>query len=189
MKPTVLTWRHYTIKAAGGRALAYLTHAKSGTGPFAEAEGATEQAATDALKQQLEAREAERPTDSTRDMQTPTRQEFAWALDVLSFSEPVESMMRALALAGDEGITLEELADVAGYADHGSVNLQLGTAAAEIAKVFGLSYHHETAQNDSVAATFIIADEGPKQEDGTWSWIPRPELVAAYDIEQREVPG
>ncbi len=187
MKPTIVDWNHYTLKAAGGRALAYLTHAKAGVGPFAEAKGKTDEAALEALQAELTNREAERPRDHGRKIQTPTQSEFEWAIEALDFSDPVDGMLRALALAGREGISAGELAEVAGYSDYSAANLQLGLAAAEIGKLLGLRVKNETQETDSVAATFLIADEGPKKaETGNWTWIPRPELVAAMDIKQKK---
>jgi hypothetical protein len=114
MKPTVIQWKHYTLKAANGRALSYLTHAKPGLGPFAEASGASDDAALEALRSDLKDREAARPTDKSRNMTTPTQSEFKWALEALSFSDSVDGMLRALALAGPGGISVGELAEVAG---------------------------------------------------------------------------
>jgi len=182
MKVAVEQWQHYTLKSASGRAMAYLTHAQTkGLGPIAQAQAGETAQALEAVREDLAQMEADRTEDAPRKLHIPATREFTYALGALDVSPAIQSMMRALALTDEGGITATALADVAGYANYNAANLQLGMACAQMGDMTGLRTAKGKDAEGRAAATFLIADEGPREAaTGNWTWRPRPAFAAAF---------
>lgn len=95
-------------------------------GMIAEATGATEVEAVEALHQVIDAREEKRTRERRVDLQTgiliPSVEEYCEAIRQITLSKTQRLMLAALSLAGEEGLSDQRMTNVAGYKSQASAN-------------------------------------------------------------------
>ena len=187
--PINQTHGRYALKAGklGGQfvARAFLAGAKTGAGMVAEAQGATADAALADLITQLDQRDsdlrgarrhmAEVPVD------IPSPAEFTQALAAVAVTPGQRAMLKAHAIAGDKGLSANELADAAGYAQHESANLHYGKLGKMIAVYLGIDLPPSATRKGDTVATYMLATGIGTVADRDFRWIIHPELAAAVN--------
>lgn len=144
-KPVTVTHGPHTIKAGllGGRVVARAFVTGGAPGVVAEAEAGTVEAAIDALTRELDARAtrtaAGRRVAPDLGIALPTASEFRQALAVVKPHDAHRTLLRALALAGEDGLSLKALTFDAGYHDVGATTHQLGSIAEAIGRALGMT--------------------------------------------------
>ncbi|SFQ98150.1 hypothetical protein [Poseidonocella sedimentorum] len=153
-------------------------------GMIAEATGATEEAAIAALHEVIDARETrrneERRSDSENGVDVPSVEEYVEAVRQVTLSGPQRAMLKALSLAGDEGMTDARMANAAGYKSKSSANKSFMATGHLIAEYLS-SEAEGGAAPDAADGTALLGfraetDEG---KDDLGNWILHPELRLA----------
>ena len=123
-------------------ARAFPKHSAKSQGLMAEAKGASEADAIDALKVMLSEREAnrtaERRWEARSDSSVPTQEEFLEALRQTNLSAAQQSMLKAHALAGDDGLVAVSIMNAGGYKSQDAAIKALAKAGILIADFIGL---------------------------------------------------
>lgn len=194
MKVVEATHGPFLMKAAAmkgrARALAYRRPPTGFRGPLAEAEGATPEAALEALRERLDRREADRRAarrEDGRGWAVPTQEEYAEALAHASLSDTQLAMLAAHAEAGDDGMTATEIARAGGYRSYETANVQYGKAGREIGAAIGVNSPRSATREGEEVFTGVLAHGGaPRADSGRFVWIMQPELRAAVLSRPRE---
>jgi hypothetical protein len=109
---------------------------------MAEAKGASETDAIEALKSLLsereEGRSAARRWEARSDSSVPTQEEFIEALRQTSLSPSQRSMLKAEALAGEDGLVAVSIMNAGGYKSRDAAIKALSKAGILIADFIGL---------------------------------------------------
>lgn len=181
------THGRYRIVAGllGGKptARAFLDGAPQGTGIMAEATGPDLDAAIEAVRVDLDAREAEAHAArrmTAHGFSVPTTQEYADALAAIGPSDGQRAMLAAHAEAGDTGLTATQLAKAAGYKNFNAANLQYGLLGQKVVDHLHLTLPDSEVREGESAMTVALADwvDTPGEE---FVWIMHPELRAALE--------
>lgn len=195
---TMLEHGRYVIRAglAGGRAraLAFCRPPTRRKGQVAEAEGATVEAAVEALRAVLNERDrAER--EGRRKCRengvfVPSVAAFRGALQELSLSKAELAMLTAHAKAGAAGLSSQKIAEAGGYATFTVANSQYGKLARRFAELlsigpippvggYGEGYD---GPGEGTAVTSAIAYGGDR-DNGAFVWVMHEELREAVRLE------
>ena len=123
-------------------ARAFPKHSAKSQGLMAEAKGTSETDAIEALKSLLSEREtnrtAERRWEARSESSVPTREEFHEALRQTSLSAAQQSMLKAHALAGEDGLAAVSIMIAGGYKSQEAAFKALAKAGILMADFIGL---------------------------------------------------
>ena len=123
-------------------ARAFPKHSARSQGLMAEAKGASETDAIEALKSLLQERETNRTTARRReersDSSVPTQEEFLEALRQTNLSASQRSILKAHALAGEDGLVAVSIMNAGGYRSQDAAIKALAKAGALMADFIGL---------------------------------------------------
>ena len=123
-------------------ARAFPKHSAKSQGLMAEAKGTSETDAIEALKSLLSEREtnrtAERRWEARSESSVPTREEFHEALRQTSLSAAQQSMLKAHALAGEDGLAAVSIMIAGGYKSQDAAIKALAKAGILMADFIGL---------------------------------------------------
>ena len=123
-------------------ARAFPKHSARSQGLMAEAKGASETDAIEALKSMLSEREsgrtAARRWEERSDLSVPTQEEFLEALQQTNLSASQRSMLKAQALAGEDGLFAVEIMNAGEYKSRDAAIKALAKAGALMADFIGL---------------------------------------------------
>ena len=123
-------------------ARAFPKHSARSQGLMAEAKGASETDAIEALKSLLsereEGRSAARRWEARSDSSVPTQEEFIEALRQTNLSPSQRSMLKAEALAGEDGLVAVSIMNAGGYKSRDAAIKALSKAGILIADFIGL---------------------------------------------------
>ncbi len=152
-------------------------------GMIAEAQGATEEAAIAALKEAIAARDdlrvSERRWEERAGLAVPTDAEYVEALRQARLSKPQVSVLKALALAGDDGMTGKALARAAGYTSMHAFDKIFRKAGVTLGDYIGLR-SPEKDKSKAIDGEFILAVSVASGDEATPAlWIMHPELRPA----------
>lgn len=152
-------------------------------GMIAEASGATEDAAITALQDVIDARETRqiqsRRTDPDTKLSVPSVEEYTEALGHVALTRPQQAILKALSVAGAEGLTDLEMTNGSGYKSVASANKSLASAGRLIAKY--LSFQTPSKMPSAVLeGSSVVAFRGPPpDEKDPGNWTLHPELCDA----------
>lgn len=151
-------------------------------GMIAEAKGDSEEAAIAALKALIEARDVER-TENRRweeksASQVANETEFLEALRQASLSQAQVAMLKAHAIAAEDGLTFRQLANAAGYKNHDTAAKVLRKAGALIADYLRIEVSGDEAADGEGAVTVLAFGRAP-EEDAPTVWVMHEELRRA----------
>lgn len=148
-------------------------------GLMAEAFGASESEAIDALKKLLSERnvqqKAARRWDPESRLSIPSREEFIEALQQTKLSATQLSMLKAQALAGEQGLTAVSLMRSAGYKSPEFAIKVLSRTGSIVADFLGVDYLKYAMPNQMDAAR-VIGFRRNVEEDEPGTWIMHEEL-------------
>lgn len=123
-------------------ARAFPKHSAKSQGLMAEAKGASETDAIEALKAMLSERETKRTAarrwETRSDSSVPTQEEFHEALRQASLSAAQQSMLKAHALAGEDGLVAVSTMNAGGYKSRDAAMKALAKAGMLMADFIGL---------------------------------------------------
>ena len=123
-------------------ARAFPKHSARSQGLMAEAKGASETDAIEALKSLLQERETNRTTARRReersDSSVPTQEEFLEALRQTNLSASQRSILKAHALAGEDGLVAVSIMNAGGYKSQDAAIKALVKAGILMADFIGL---------------------------------------------------
>ena len=123
-------------------ARAFPKHSGRSKGLMAETRGASEAQAIDALKDLLSKRGSNRAAarrwEERSDSAVPTQEEFLEALRQTNLSAPQRSILKAHAVAGDDGLVAVAIMNAGGYKSRDAGIKALAKAGALIADFIGL---------------------------------------------------
>ena len=126
-------------------ARAFPKHSAKSQGLMAEAKGASETEAIESLKSMLSEREAnrtaERRWEARSDSSVPTPEEFLEALLQTNLSAAQQSMLKAHALAGEDGLVAVSIMNAGGYRSQDAAIKALAKAGILLADFIGLDLH------------------------------------------------
>ena len=156
-------FRNYKIRAGQLNgvfvARAFPKHSAKSQGLMAEVKGTSETNAIEALKVMLSEREAKRTADrrweARSESSVPTREEFVEALRQTNLSAAQNSMLKAHALAGQEGLGAVSIMNAGGYKSQVSAIKALAKAAILMADFIGLDLP-EGDKNGTEAALGVL---------------------------------
>lgn len=153
-------------------------------GLIAEATGATEEAAIEALHDVIDARESrrvgERRKDSGSGGPVPSVEEYVEAIGQVALSKSQLAMLVAVAAAGEDGLTEKRMAELAGYKSHASVRRSFAGAGLLIAEALSIETASEDEPSGDPEGTALLGYRGEKRsEDDPGNWILHPELREA----------
>lgn len=118
-------------------------------GLIAEASGTSEADAIEALKENLRARSANRTQarrwDERSDTSIPGKEEFIEALRQMKLTDAQLAMLRAHAVAGDDGMTLAALTRASGYKSEDTAMKALKRAGSLVGDFLGLNPRSDAA--------------------------------------------
>jgi len=124
-------------------ARAFPRHSARSQGLMAEAKGASEGDAIEALKAMLTERETERTAarrwEARSDVAVPTPEEYLEALRQTTLSAAQLAMLKALAVAGEEGLGLPAVMTAGGYKSQDAAMKALTKAANLMADFIGIA--------------------------------------------------
>lgn len=175
-QPTILTGEYGRYQIKSGRlageyvARAFPKPPTNTRGLIAEAKGASEEAAIAALHNAINARETRRIEDRRIDPRTgsvvPSTKEYVEAIGQVTLSQPQRSMLLALSLAGDDGLTDMQMADAAGYKSPASANRSFAAAGLLIANYLSVATAAGVSEFDLEGASFLgFRGARQKEED------------------------
>lgn len=146
-------------------ARAFPRHSAKSQGLMAEAKGKSEDDAIEALKTLLTEREAERTAarrwEARSDTTVATQEEFFEALRQSNLSAAQRSMLKALALAGEDGLVAVSIMNAGGYKSQDAAIKALAKAGALIADFIGL----EAPAADKAGSEHAIAILGYRSSE------------------------
>jgi hypothetical protein len=123
-------------------ARAFPKHSARSQGLMAEAKGASETDAIEALKSMLSEREsgrtAARRWEARSDLSVPTQEEYLEALRQTNLSASQRSMLKAQAVAGEDGLVAVSIMNAGGYKSRDAAIKALAKAGALMAEFIGL---------------------------------------------------
>lgn len=123
-------------------ARAFPKHSARSQGLMAEAKGASEADAIDSLKAMLSEREtgrtAARRWEERSEMSVPTQGEFLEALRQTTLSEAQRLMLKAHALAGEDGLAMVAIMNAGGYKSKDAATKSLAKAGMLMADFIGV---------------------------------------------------
>lgn len=126
-------------------ARAFPKHSTKSQGLMAEAKGGSETEAIEALKSMLSEREAnrtaERRWETRSGSSVPTQEEFLEALHQTNLSAAQQSMLKAHALAGEDGLVAVSIMNAGGYKSQDAAIKALAKAGILMADFIGLDLH------------------------------------------------
>lgn len=152
-------------------------------GLIAEAKGATEEAAIEALQLVIDAREVRRTGQRRTDAQTgtaiPSVEEYVEAIGQVALSRPQRAMLVALSLADEGGLTEARMANAAGYKSQASAMRSFAGAGLLIANYLSAETASD-APSTELEGTALLGFRGePAKADQPGSWLLHPELSDA----------
>ncbi|MFQ6548139.1 hypothetical protein AADZ90_009275 [Aestuariibius sp. 2305UL40-4] len=149
-------------------------------GLIAEATGATEEAATTALHDVIDARENRRIEARREDARTgisvPSVEEYAEAFGHVPLTRPQRAMLTALSVADADGLTDEQLAKAAGYKSLASASRSLANAGRLFSDFLALETNTKVRSMTSDGSSLVAFRGEPQDEADTGNWILYPEL-------------
>ncbi len=123
-------------------ARAFPKHSAKSQGLMAEAKGASETDAIEALKSMLSERETDRTAarrwEERSDLSVPTQEEFLEALRQTNLSASQRSILKAQALAGEDGLVAVSIMNAGGYKSQDAAIKSLAKAGVLMADFIGL---------------------------------------------------
>jgi hypothetical protein len=145
-----------------------------------DAEAGSVEGALKTLREKLDARDAARRTQRRDDV--PTAEEFVDALNRVdaAATDAQRRMLRALYDAPGRTLTSTQVAVIAGYTRHMTVNEKFGKYARLIAEDLG--YEPATRSDGTPIWTSTIASEAEPDSGAAaadWRWTLRPEVAEA----------
>lgn len=177
---------NYRIKA--GRlngsciARAFPKAAANSQGLIAETSGGSEQEAIASLKALIEARHAQRSAarrwEARAGISVPGEDEFIEALRQIVFSEPQLAMLKAHSIAGEAGMTSQQLATVAGYKSDGTASKTFRKAGGLIATFLDVPCD-DAESRDVTSAAGVLAFCGVAADNAPAVWVMHEELRRA----------
>lgn len=152
-------------------------------GLIAEATGATEEAAIEALHALIDSRETRR-IDSRRKVADtrpaiPTVEEFVEAIGQVALTRPQRAMLLALSLAGDDGLSEQKMASAAGYKSQASANRAFLAAGLLIANYLSVQEEAKTSPDEADVPTLLGYRGQPKNDEDPGNWILHQEVREA----------
>ena len=179
-----IKYGRYEIKAGmannKARALAYLRNKK-----VCDAEDNTVESVISKIKTILDDLDSNN-NSARRAPHIGTVTDYVNAFMSLDIAESRLAMLKAHAKAPQQIMSLQQLADAAGYKDYSAATLQYGTLAKDIIAFCGLKIRQEESWSIEVAtcssAEFVhadgtkILDTGPHPD---WAWQMHPEVLEA----------
>jgi len=173
----------YRIKAGrlGGTyvARAFPKPPSKAQGVFAEAEGDSEQEALAALKAKIAARDVERKQarrwEEAASVAVPNRDEFVEALHQTALTRPQVAMLKAHAIAREKGLTMDQLAQAAGYRTRDSAVKVFTKAGEVIADYLGIDLEAD-GQSAPDGAAVLLAFTTGQDDDTPTLWVMHAEL-------------
>lgn len=163
----------YHIKAGrlGGIyvARAFPKQSAQAQGVIAEAKGESEADAIAALMEIIEARDVQRTADRRWDeasgLSIPTEMEFLEALRQARLSKAQVAMLKALAIATDEGLTFGQLASAAGYKSKDTGAKVFRKVGELIADYLGLEPPEDDARSPGGPIRLLAFGQGGADDD------------------------
>ena len=155
-------------------------------GMIAEATGATEEAAIAALHAVIDAREDRRTGERRKCPQNgvdvPSIEEYVEAVRQLTLSGPQRAMLRALSLAGDDGLTDARMAYAAGYKSESSANRSFVATGLLIAEYLSAGSQTDDAPGTPDGTALLGFRGVTATEEDAGNWILHPELRQAVRL-------
>jgi hypothetical protein len=155
-------------------------------GMIAEATGATEEAAIAALHEVIDAREHRRTADRRRDGRTgidvPSVEEYSEAVRQITLSGPQCAMLRALSLAGEDGLADARMASAAGYKSDSSANRSFAATGLLIAEYLSAESQAGDTTDGSEGTALLGFRRATANEEDAGNWILHPELCEAVRL-------
>ena len=156
----------------------FIARAFPGTGSksqglIAEASGTSEADAIEALKESLRARSANRTEarrwDDRSDSAIPAKEEFVEALRQMKLTDSQLAMLKALAIAGDDGMTLAASTRASGYKSEDTAMKALKRAGSLVGDFLGVE-SRSVAANESRDAREVLGYciEGEAETASVW---------------------
>jgi hypothetical protein len=183
---------NYVIKAGklGGAcvARAFPKPPSKNKGVIAEAKGKNEQEAIDMLKAQIDdsimKREETRRWDEGAGIAVPLADEYEEALRQTHLSAAQVAMLKLHALAGEDGMTLKDLAEAAGYQSTQAGTSLYGKAARAVAQFLRVDVpsapNRPTGEPTAILARRLVDDDDAADDDAP-AWVMHPEVRAAVE--------
>lgn len=179
-------FRNYKIRAGqlNGEfvARAFPKHSAKSQGLMAEAKGASETDAIEALKSLLSEREttrtAARRWEERSESSVPTREEFLEALRQTNLSVAQQSMLKAHALAGEDGLVAVSIMNAGGYKSQDAAIKAFAKAGILMADFIGLD--HSSGDKDGLeTALGVLGYRSTSERDAPLHLILHKELREA----------
>jgi hypothetical protein len=152
-------------------------------GMVAEATGTSFDTAVDALQEKLKRehseRESRRRWDEEANFSVPLPEEYTAAIRQTKLSDAQIAMLKAHALAGDEGLTSGELARAGGYPNYETANSIYGKCGRAIAEYMGIEPPLASKRAGDVATGALAWEGKPRTDTDHFVWIMYPELREA----------
>ena len=160
-------------------ARAFPKHSAKSQGLMAEAKGTSETEAIEALKSLLSEREtnraAARRREAKSDLSVPTQEEFLEALRQTNLSVAQQSMLKAHALAGEDGLVAVSIMNAGGYKSQDAAIKALAKAGILLADYIGLVLP-ESDKNRLEPALSVLGYQSIAETDGPLHLILHKEL-------------
>lgn len=151
-------------------------------GLMAEAAGASEEEAIEALKERLRERDAQRTAARRWEQRTgisvPSKEEYIEALRQTQLSAAQLAMLKAQAIAGENGMTHGALTSAAGYSSRATAVKVLARAGTVVADFLGVDYQAGGKHNQSDPTRVLGFPKDPDEETQP-IWIMHEELRQA----------
>ncbi|KAA9005658.1 hypothetical protein F3S47_17290 [Histidinibacterium aquaticum] len=152
-------------------------------GLIAEAYGATEQAAIEALHSALDDRESSRTADRRMDAHSggviPSAAEYAEAIRQIELSKPQCALLDALALAKEDGLTEVRMARAAGYKSRASVKRSFASVGIMIGEFLSIDQVAGMNPEDLDGISLVGYRGSADSENASAPWILHLELREA----------
>ncbi|WP_170397750.1 hypothetical protein [Ruegeria arenilitoris] len=149
---------------------------------IADAVGETPAMAIEALKEILEERDRKRSTqrrlEGSSGTHVPSEREYTEALRQIRFTPAQVAMLRALSIAGKEGLTVGQLSQAAGHKSRGASLKAFKKVGLLIAEYLDLDLP-ETGSEQNDGAAQILAFSHIESDDEPATWIMHQELRRA----------
>lgn len=149
-------------------------------GVIAQAEGESEDAAIASLREILDQREVQRLESRRTEPQTgavvPNTEEFAEAIGQITLTQPQRAMLKALAIAGGDGLTEAKLANSAGFKSRVAARRAFARAGLLVAHYLSID---ETAigSSDDMRGSTVLGLRGAGHDpENPGNWILHTEL-------------
>lgn len=174
---------NYRIKAGRLKgnfiARAFPKSGSNSQGLMAEASGASESDAIAALKVMLGDRTAQRTAarrwELRSDISVPSKEEFIEALRQTNLTDAQLAMLKAQAIAGEEGLTKTDLMNAAGYKSQDTAIKVLAKAGALVVDFLGVELTSEDAA-DQQDATRVLGFRQKTGQDERILWVMHEEM-------------